>query len=91
MYKKELQIPHNLLELIAFKRRSLFDHPKVPLIEKSYNKLKKGFMDEKKIEYQLHYLNPEKYFIFHAILYLTNRYVRNQMAVKMYSAFQPIK
>ncbi len=67
MYKKGLQIPVNLLQLIALKRRLLLEHPKIPLINKSYNIMKKGFNGERTIDYQLRYLNPAKYFIFHDI------------------------
>ncbi|WP_261132481.1 nuclease-related domain-containing protein [Bacillus sp. Marseille-Q3570] len=67
MFKKKLQIPLNLLQLIALRRRIPPDHPKYPQLLKSYNKLRKGYRGEKKIEYQLRYLDANRYYIFHDI------------------------
>ncbi|MGP4082260.1 nuclease-related domain-containing protein [Pseudalkalibacillus sp. R45] len=64
MFKKELQIPLDLLQLIALKRRIKVE---TPYIQHTYNKLKKGFKGEKRIEYQLHYLSSERYSILHNI------------------------
>ncbi|WP_349410568.1 nuclease-related domain-containing protein [Pseudalkalibacillus sp. SCS-8] len=75
MNQKEVQIPLSLLQLLAFQRRLPQNSLVLPLLDQPINKLRAGFKGEKSVEYQLRYLQKDKYHIFHNIrLRIDNTY-----------------
>ncbi|MCA1061095.1 NERD domain-containing protein [Rossellomorea aquimaris] len=69
------KIPLTLLKLDAVMGRLQKDYPKIPLMKENLAKIKAGYNGEKAIDYQLGYLPPKNYYIFHDIrLEVNGRY-----------------
>jgi hypothetical protein len=88
MNVNERKVPLKLLKLEAILGRLQKDYSKIPFIKENLAKIQAGYNGEKAIDYQLGYLPPKDYFIFHDIrlevngryfqidtLILTNRYI----------------